>query len=113
MIRKHPTIEVRRSGAAADEPSSREMTLASERDSDGVAATLPVLSEPFASIDAGGSDSILEAPKEDDARVALPMPGPGDIIGGVYRVLGELGRGAMGVVLVAEDQHLKRKVAIK
>lgn len=41
------------------------------------------------------------------------MPVEGDIIDGTYRVLGELGRGAMGVVLVAEDLALKRKVAIK
>lgn len=34
-------------------------------------------------------------------------------MGGVYRIIGELGRGAMGVVLLAFDVQLQRKVAIK
>ncbi len=46
----------------------------------------------------------------DDGR---QLPRIGDVVGGVYRVLGELGRGAMGVVLVAFDLQLHRKVAIK
>jgi len=37
----------------------------------------------------------------------------GDVIGGVYRILGELGRGAMGTVLLAFDLQLQRKVAVK
>jgi len=41
------------------------------------------------------------------------MPTTGDLIGGTYLVEGELGSGAMGVVLLAVDQRLKRKVAIK
>lgn len=41
------------------------------------------------------------------------LPAPGDVVGGVYRIIGELGRGAMGVVLLAFDVHLQRKVAIK
>jgi serine/threonine-protein kinase len=43
----------------------------------------------------------------------VQLPAIGDLVGGVYRVLGELGRGAMGVVLVAFDLQLHRKVAIK
>jgi serine/threonine-protein kinase len=43
----------------------------------------------------------------------LALPVEGDVIGGMYRVEGELGSGAMGVVLLAVDQRLKRKVAIK
>jgi serine/threonine-protein kinase len=35
------------------------------------------------------------------------------VVGGNYRVLGELGRGGMGVVLLGFDQQLQRKVAIK
>ncbi len=38
---------------------------------------------------------------------------PGSLIGGTYRVIGELGRGAMGVVLLALDERLERRVAIK
>jgi eukaryotic-like serine/threonine-protein kinase len=37
----------------------------------------------------------------------------GTLIGGVYRVVGPLGSGAMGVVLLAEDESLDRRVAIK
>jgi CheY-like chemotaxis protein len=41
------------------------------------------------------------------------LPALGDIVGGNYRILGELGRGAMGVVLLGFDLQLQRKVAIK
>jgi serine/threonine protein kinase len=41
------------------------------------------------------------------------LPVLGDVVGGVYRILGELGRGAMGVVLLGFDLQLQRKVAIK
>jgi len=52
---------------------------------------------------------------EDSAKDRLPqrLPVAGDVIGGTYLVEGELGSGAMGVVLLAEDTQLKRKVAIK
>lgn len=46
-------------------------------------------------------------------KTTSALPGIGDVIGGMYRVEGELGSGAMGVVLLAVDQRLKRKVAIK
>ncbi|HEY0469372.1 MAG TPA: protein kinase [Polyangiaceae bacterium] len=46
----------------------------------------------------------------DDSR---QLPATGDVVGGVYRILSELGRGAMGVVLEAFDLQLHRKVAIK
>lgn len=48
-----------------------------------------------------------------DGRSGSGLPTTGDLIGGTYLVEGELGSGAMGVVLLAVDQRLKRKVAIK
>lgn len=41
------------------------------------------------------------------------FPRAGAVVGGTYRVLSEIGRGAMGVVLSAFDQKLERTVAIK
>ncbi len=42
-----------------------------------------------------------------------PLPVVGDIVGECYRIVGEAGRGAMGVVLTAIDERLERRVAIK
>jgi serine/threonine protein kinase len=53
-------------------------------------------------------DNFLREPEEQHH-----LPGLGDVVGGVYRILGELGRGAMGVVLLGFDLQLQRKVAIK
>jgi serine/threonine protein kinase len=57
-----------------------------------------------------GDDDVLEddEPVEDD--IDLP---PGTIIGGVYRVIGPLGAGSMGIVVLAHDETLDRRVAIK
>ncbi len=48
-----------------------------------------------------------------DREEAKNLPALGDVVGGGYRILGELGRGAMGVVLLGFDLQLQRKVAIK
>lgn len=55
------------------------------------------------------------------ASTVTPLPGsqssfgfgPDTLIDGVYRVVGTLGRGGMGVVLRARDEKLERDVAIK
>lgn len=44
---------------------------------------------------------------------SAPAPQVGSVIGDVYTVDGELGSGAMGIVLAATDRVLGRKVAIK
>jgi len=60
---------------------------------------------------------VLEEPPPENSPESqhLPnqLPVAGEVIGGAYLVEGELGSGAMGVVLLAVDQQLKRKVAIK
>jgi eukaryotic-like serine/threonine-protein kinase len=46
----------------------------------------------------------------DSSRLSLA---PGTVVDGTYRVLREIGRGAMGVVVRAHDERLDRDVAIK
>src|ERR1700722_7164797 len=41
------------------------------------------------------------------------LPAVGQLIDATYRVTGRLGEGAMGVVLLAQDEVLGRRVAIK
>lgn len=54
----------------------------------------------------------LRAPSEPlDPRAGLPKPG--DRVGKSYRIIRELGGGAMGVVFSAIDDVLERRVAIK
>lgn len=72
--------------------------------SDPLAATVPSLG-----VARGGSE-------RSGAPLDSIIPGtiaPGTLIGGSYRLMGELGRGAMGVVLLALDERLQRRVAIK
>ena len=48
-----------------------------------------------------------------NATQALRVPPCGSLLDGTYRIEGILGSGGMGVVLLAEDERLRRKVAIK
>jgi eukaryotic-like serine/threonine-protein kinase len=79
--------------------------------------------DPSADTDPRLMETRLVAPNEarvdlEELRIASPprpqsIPDSGAIIGEVYEVTGELGGGAMGVVLAAVDRVLERRVAIK
>src|SRR5688572_22198551 len=80
--------------------------------------------QPSAGVQAPPSSQSEEAEAEDvttssaERERDLPtepadLPQPGAIVGGTYRVVSEIGRGSMGVVLSAFDQKLERTVAIK
>jgi len=86
-----------------------------DREASAVSATAGSGSDPLApTIPSAGS--ARPAPDRGRAPLDSIIPGtiaPGTLIGGSYRLMGELGRGAMGVVLLALDERLQRRVAIK
>src|SRR5436190_1113714 len=45
--------------------------------------------------------------------VSEPSVAPGDLLGGKYRVMRQIGRGGMGVVVEATNEALGERVAIK
>ncbi len=59
----------------------------------------------------GPTEPAITQPRPKDGSAG--MPAVGDILAGAYRLLRELGSGAMGVVFEAQDQLLTRRVAVK
>jgi serine/threonine-protein kinase len=58
-------------------------------------------------------ESERSTPAAGTRLAVMSVPKAGALVGGVYRVLAPIGYGAMGTVLLAEDETLGRKVAIK
>jgi len=59
-----------------------------------------------------GDDDVVDISLEEELG-DMGMPRPGMLLGGTYRIRRILGRGGMGIVYLAEDEHLQRDVAVK
>lgn len=104
---------VRQENPAEAEPS-RGATAARDDMTESAAGAGPF--DPLAPTLPGGSAQEFASVARAESGPFSVIPrsiAPGSVIGGSYRLLSELGRGAMGVVLLALDEKLERRVAIK